>query len=173
MKEILMRDAAFAKRRCRSNHRHPAIATRVRRRRWRVERPAIAAQLIEQLFHPCQRTRWRTRSVGRDRHQAPQPQSGQPFDRDRERCCRLRCDAALARLAADVHLEQYVERAQRVRPLLGQALRDLQSIDRLHPVELLGDRARLVALDGPDEVPVEREFRCLGLHLGHLLQRFL
>jgi hypothetical protein len=41
------------------------------------------------------------------------------------------------------------------RALLGQALGDLQALDRVHPVEMVGDRARLVALDRADEMPFQ------------------
>jgi len=90
-----------------------------------------------------------------DRHQAAQRQPWQLADRPRQ-CLHVgRRDAALRRLAADVHLQQDVQRSQAGRPLLGQALRDLQPVDRLDPIELLGDDARLVALDRPDEVPLQ------------------
>ena len=59
------------------------------------------------------------------------------------------------------------------RALLVQALGDLESIDRLHPVELRRHRARLVALQRPDAVPFEGSAR---QHLGHrrdLLDTFL
>ena len=40
-------------------------------------------------------------------------------------------------------------------PLLGQALRDLQPVDAVHPVEVLGHDARLVALQRADQVPAQ------------------
>ena len=40
-------------------------------------------------------------------------------------------------------------------PLLGEALGDAQPIERVHPGEMLGDDAGLVALDAADEVPGE------------------
>jgi hypothetical protein len=40
-----------------------------------------------------------------------------------------------------------------LRALLGQALRDLQPIDRVRPVEVLRHHPRLVALDRADAVP--------------------
>jgi hypothetical protein len=40
---------------------------------------------------------------------------------------------------------------------LGQPLSDLQPVDAMHPGEMLGDGAGLVALQGADEMPFEPE----------------
>jgi hypothetical protein len=61
-----------------------------------------------------------------------------------------------------------------VRALLGQTLRDLQAIDRMYPVEMFGDRPRLVRLQGADEMPFERRAQIgerldLGERLLHVV----
>src|SRR5690606_21857726 len=66
------------------------------------------------------------------------------------------CDAALAFLAGHVDLQAQVQRRQPAGPLLGQPAGDFLAVDRMDPVEVLGDRARLVGLDRADEVPLER-----------------
>src|SRR5690606_34110908 len=65
-------------------------------------------------------------------------------------------DATLAFLAGHVDLQAQVQRRQPAGPLLGQPAGDLLAVDRMDPVEVLGDRARLVGLDRADEVPLER-----------------
>jgi Lrp/AsnC family leucine-responsive transcriptional regulator len=78
--------------------------------------------------------------------------------------------AALAGLAADVDLQAQLQRRQPGRALFGQALRDLQPVDRLHPVEGLGHRARLVALQRADQVPLQLRAQVgQGLDLGQRL----
>ena len=52
------------------------------------------------------------------------------------------------------------------RPLRRQALGDLQPVDAVHPVEVLGDRAGLVGLDAADEVPGERAGPAAAAILG-------
>jgi hypothetical protein len=41
------------------------------------------------------------------------------------------------------------------RALLAQALRDLQAVHRVRPVKVRGHQPGLVALDGPDAVPLQ------------------
>jgi hypothetical protein len=53
--------------------------------------------------------------------------------------------------------------------LPGQALGDLQAVDGVGPVEVLGDQAGLVALDRADAVPLQRQ---VGQQ-RHLLHRLL
>ena len=70
------------------------------------------------------------------------------------RCCRegnttFRC------FAADVDLQADRQRRQRGWTLFGEALRNPQSVHRMHPVERLGDDARLVALQRTNEMPVQ------------------
>jgi hypothetical protein len=62
--------------------------------------------------------------------------------------------AALGGLAIDVDLQADLQGRQPARPLLGQALRDLQPIHRMHPVKLLGHHAGLVGLQRPDQMPL-------------------
>ena len=66
-------------------------------------------------------------------------------------------DAGLARLAAHVDLYADVERRQAGGSRLVQALGDLFALDPVHPLEVLGDGACLVALDRADEVPRQRQ----------------
>ncbi len=62
----------------------------------------------------------------------------------------------LAGLPADVDFQADLQWRQGGGALGGQPLGDLQPVDAVHPVEVLGHRARLVALQGPDEVPGDR-----------------
>ena len=76
---------------------------------------------------------------------AIRPRSTHPLARQRGHRLRQRgglCGqhAALAGLAADIDLQAQLQRRQPRRPLLGQALRDLQPVHRVHPVEGLGHR---------------------------------
>ena len=91
--------------------------------------------------------------------------------RQRERVARR--DTALGGLAADVHLHADVERRQRRRPRRGQAPRDLLPVDRVHPGEARRHRRRLVALQRPDQVPLDvtevRERVHLGQRLLHVV----
>lgn len=141
--------------------------------RQRIEREPARAQLLEERMQRAMRRAFRF-GVGfgfGNRHQAAQPQRGQRGDRAREPGRIRRRDAALRRLAADVHLHADVQRRQVRGALLGQALRDLQPVDRMHPVEALGDGARLVRLQRADEMPLE-----LGAQVGEradLVDRFL
>jgi hypothetical protein len=64
-------------------------------------------------------------------------------------------EAMFAGLAADVDLKTDLQRRQGVRALGRQALGDLQAIDAVYPVELFGHGARLVALQGADEMPAD------------------
>ncbi len=92
-----------------------------------------------------------------DRHQPAQAQARQPLNGGGELAELIGRDAGLARLGADVDLQQHIEPRQIRRPLFGQTFGSLQAVDRLDPVETLGDRACLVALYRPDKVPLERE----------------
>src|SRR5436309_376794 len=65
-------------------------------------------------------------------------------------------DAALARRAAHVDLQAQLQVRQHRRPLFRQTLRGAQPVDRVHPVEALGDDPRLVALKRADQVPFAR-----------------
>ncbi len=62
--------------------------------------------------------------------------------------------AALRRLAADVDLDQHVERRPVGCARSGQALGDLQPVDAFDPVEHLGRERRLVALERSDQHPL-------------------
>jgi len=71
-------------------------------------------------------------------------------------------DTALGRLARDVHLQQHVERRHAFRALFRQPPRDSLPVNAVHPLEALGHRARLVALERPDQVPFGTAY---GVHL--------
>ena len=122
---------------------------------------ALLADRLEQAAQRAMRHPLRLEAVGglRDRHQPAQAEPRQLRDRGGERRRVGRRHAALSRLAADVDLNAHLQRRQVRRPLLGEALGDLQPIDRMDPVEMLGGEARLVALQRADQVPLERARR--------------
>ena len=99
--------------------------------------------------------------VGRfgNRHQAAQPQLRQPlnFLRQRERLGRH--DAGLGRAAVDVHLQADLQRRELWRALLRQALRNLQPVDAVDPVEVRCHQPGLVALHRTDAVPLQAQAR--------------
>ena len=114
---------------------------------------------------PASRSRRRRRAAksGRDsrgserwggnRHQAADPQAVQ-FAQAQHRFLVLGQEPVLARLAADVHLEQA---APALRAAAGEhpvePLRDLRPVDRLEHVEGGAGARRLVRLERPDQVP--------------------
>lgn len=77
-------------------------------------------------------------------------------------------DPGLALLSADIYLQQDVERGQGSRTLFVQTPGDLEAVDTVNPVEMFGDGAGFVGLDGPDEMPVDVEIR-QGFLLGQRL----
>ena len=90
-----------------------------------------------------------------NRHQPAQPQTWQRRDSPRQRQRLFGRHARLVGAAVHVHLQAHLQRRQCGRPLLGQPLGDLQPVDAVHPVEVLGHRPRLVALQRADAVPFE------------------
>ncbi len=115
---------------------------------------------------------WAARSsVGSgDRHQPAQPRRGRAL-------------MALARAGRSVGVQpdllsspltltwmQMFSGWQIGRALFGQALGDFQAIHGMHPVEMLGDSASLVRLNGADEVPDQGQVGQLGLFAQGLLQ---
>src|ERR1700756_2215786 len=86
----------------------------------------------------------------RDRHQSAQRDPRQRRDFASERGCVGGCDAAFGGLAAHVDLQADIERPKVWRPLLGEALSNLETVDRMHPIEMLSDWARLVRLQAGD-----------------------
>ena len=93
----------------------------------------------------------------RNAHDPAQAQIGQTANLLRERHGVLRRDAGLCDCAINVDLNAHLQRHQGCRALLAQTLGDPEPIDRMHPVEVLGDQARLVALDGADAMPLQRQ----------------
>jgi hypothetical protein len=77
--------------------------------------------------------------------------------------------AGLGRPAVDVDLQAHLQRRQFGRPLLRQALRDLQPVDRVRPMEMRRHQPRLVALDRAYAMPLQRQ----AGQQRHLLHRFL
>ena len=75
----------------------------------------------------------------------------------REFCQSVRRDTRLLRFVVDVDLDQYVERVGIFRALIRKSLRDLGAIERLHPLKVARDVARLVRLNRADEVPLQRQ----------------
>ena len=90
--------------------------------------------------------------------------------------CGRRCadvlgpQAALAGLAADVHLQADLQGRQFGRALRREPLGDLQTLDAVHPVEGSRDLARLVGLQRADQVPLDARAQ-IGQrpHLGERL----
>ena len=80
-----------------------------------------------------------------------------------------RRDPTLALFTAHVELQADVERRGVIRALRGEPLGDLESLDAVHPGELLRDGACLVSLQSPDEMPGE----LAPGKLGDLGQAFL
>src|SRR5246127_3810196 len=136
-----------------------------------VERGAAAVQRLEvspQLAEPgalalgLRLLRWNA-------HQPPEPEARQQRDLPRESGQFARRDSAFGGFVREAHLQTDVERRCVVRALLGEPRGDLQAIDGVHPGERFSDRAGLVGLDAPDEVPGKRAI----LQRIKLLERFL
>ena len=106
---------------------------------------AVALQRLEQLAQGAVRPALRLEVAGGlgNRHQAAQraAAASAATARRQRRRPRAGASAALARLAADVDLQADLQRRQRRRPLRAQPLGELQPVDRVHPVEVLGDDA--------------------------------
>ena len=119
--------------------------------------------------------RWRARIGLRlgDRHQAAQLQAWQLCHKARQLRQFGRADATLASFTTDVNLKTNIQRRAAGRPLLGQALRNLEPLDRMHPVETGRNRPCLVALYGPNEMPVDFAARQSGRNGGDFIERFL
>ena len=128
-------------------------------------------KLIEELPH--REKRLHAGFIGlrrrRNRHQAAQPHAGQLFDFRGERFERIGLHARLRFLAVDIDFNKKVEGRKILRTLLGQAPGNPFTVNRLHPVEALGNAARFIGLKRPDEMPFERELRMVlakPIHLG-------
>ena len=91
----------------------------------------------------------------RNAHQSAQLQSWQHGHRRGQRRRLGRRDAALAGFIGEAHLQQHLQRRQVRGTLCAQARCDAVAIDRMHPVEVFGDLARLVPLQLADEMPDE------------------
>jgi hypothetical protein len=106
-----------------------------------------------------------------NRHQPAHVQPRQRGHRLRQHGRLIGNDATLAELAADVDLQTHLQGRQPIGAQCRQPLGDLQSIDRVHPVEAFGDDPGLVALQRSDQVPLD-----LAAQIGqrfHLFEGFL
>jgi hypothetical protein len=65
----------------------------------------------------------------------------------------VRRATAFARFARNVDLDANIERRQRGGALGGEAFGNFQTFDGVHPIEVFGDQAGLVALQRADEMP--------------------
>eukprot|EP01136_Pigoraptor_vietnamica_P012325 Opistho-1_new@52130 len=104
-------------------------------------------------------SRYKIRSRFGNRHESAQLQPRQQRKGSRQCQSLRRCHTGLGGAAVNVDLQADLQRRQMRRPLLAQALRDLQAVHRLHPVEVFSHQPRLVALQGADVMP----FRSAGM----------
>jgi hypothetical protein len=105
----------------------------------------------------------------RNRHQATQAKPWKILHLPGERFELGFGDPAAAGVASLINLQEDVQRRRVMRTLLIQACSNLQSIDRVHPAEALGDGAGLVRLNTAYEVPLDGE----SGESVHLVERLL
>ena len=97
--------------------------------------------------------------VGRglgDAHDAAQLQAWQQRHLLGQRQRLGRRDARLGVAPIYIDLNTDLQRRQVGRALLAQALCNFEPVHRLHPVKVLGNQARLVALNGANAMPLQR-----------------
>ena len=138
-----------------------------------VDVQALALQPSQQFAQSRVREALRGHIDRRRRHghQTAQPHPRQGGHRARHGQHLIDGQAALAGLTADVDLQAQLKRRQAGRALLAQALGDLQAIDGVDPVKGCGHGTGLVALQRPDQVPLEALAQ-IGQR-GDLVERFL
>jgi hypothetical protein len=78
-------------------------------------------------------------------------------------------NARFTGLVVDIHLQADIEVRQLFRSLIAQSLRYLKAVDRMDPVEAVGNSLGLVALQVPDEVPAQ----VVASGPGYLFEAFL
>ena len=93
----------------------------------------------------------------RNRHEAAQVQARHIGHRLRQFGQRLRAHARFGLAAVYIHLNAHLQGRQMGRALLGQALGDFEAVHAVHPVKVFSHQTRLVALDGADTVPHQRQ----------------
>ena len=86
-------------------------------------------------------------------HQAAQTKSWQFHDRLGELQDAVGANSGLGFLSVNIDLNTYVQRVRINRPLFAKSLGYLEAVEGMHPSEMFGDQARLVALDMADKVP--------------------
>jgi len=94
--------------------------------------------------------------LGRYRHQAAQSQTRQRGDVRQQLGQLLGCDAAFGSFVAEMNLHANGERRRVRGSLRSETVGEFGAIDRVHPVEVFGDRTCFVRLQLADEVPNER-----------------
>src|SRR5438445_2607012 len=96
--------------------------------------------------------------IGRrgDRHQSAQREPWRCGDGGGKYLDCIRRAARLARLVVDIDLDQYIERRRIFRPQAVQRRNQPGAIERLQPVEMLRDFARLVRLQRADHMPLDK-----------------
>ena len=107
-----------------------------------------------------------------NRHQAAQAQPGQCRDSVRQGRQIIWRAAALGGFCGNIHLDAYLKCRQFLRALGCQAFGNFQAIHRMHPGEVLRYLPCLVALQRPDEMPLEAgvgQFRCLVAGFLHIV----
>src|SRR5690606_40018829 len=102
-------------------------------------------------------------------HETAQRELRQARHRLRQRGQPVRGHSRFAFLRVDVDLDADVELRRVVWPLAAEPLRDLRTIDRVDPLKILRDGARLVRLEVADEMPGE----VVATELPHLGERLL
>ena len=80
-----------------------------------------------------------------------------------------RCQPRFVGAAVNIDLQADLKRREARRPLLAQALGDLEPVDRLHPVKMLGDQTGFVALHRAYAMP----FKGLAARLAAQRENFL
>lgn len=109
----------------------------------------------------------------RDSHEPPQPQAGQAHNLACKCWNVCRIDPPFVLLTADVNLDANLKRIPVHTAGPRQPFRNLESVYRMHPIEIEGDISSLVALNGTDEVPFNIPARFLRYEFRDFFHAFL
>src|SRR5205823_2677233 len=122
-----------------------------------IEPESVLAQIVEDLSRlaepPPLRIEFHFR--GWHAHETPKLEAGHRAHASLASENIGRMPANLARFAAHIQLQTYIE-GRRVKRSLGrESFRDLETVDSVYPCEGLSNRSRLVSLQSSDEMPCE------------------